>query len=136
MPKRQKIPKDAPVFAEGTKIVGHLNYPPYEAGDDARLAEQHRRFQIFPMGEIRRKGARHIPYNSDKKDFLEKTGREAFESMLTITSHMDVTDLVDSVPVHLSCARRRQRVYRGMGLQRRSGAHDTILQVSKALKGQ
>jgi len=27
-----------------------------------------------------KKGARHIPYNSDKKDFLEKTGRDAFES--------------------------------------------------------
>ncbi|KAJ4295126.1 hypothetical protein N0V90_007136 [Kalmusia sp. IMI 367209] len=79
MPKRKKIPKDAPVFSEGTKIVGHLNYPPYEAGDDVELAEQHRRFQIYPMGEIQRKGARHIPYNSDKKDFLEKTGREAFE---------------------------------------------------------
>ncbi|KAF2130435.1 hypothetical protein P153DRAFT_338231 [Dothidotthia symphoricarpi CBS 119687] len=78
-PRRQKVPKDAPVFSEGNKIIGHLNYPPYEAGDDHDLAAQHRKFQIYPLGEIQRKGVRHIPYNSDKKDFLDKTGRDAFE---------------------------------------------------------
>lgn len=41
---------------------------------------QHQKFQIYPLGEIYKKGVRHIPYNSDKKDFLDKTGREAFES--------------------------------------------------------
>jgi hypothetical protein len=80
LPKRQKIPKDAPVFSEGNKTVGYVNYPPHEAGDDQNLAAQHRRFQIYPLGEIFRKGVRHIPYNSDKKDFLDKTGRDAFES--------------------------------------------------------
>jgi hypothetical protein len=80
VPKRQKVPKDAAIFSEGSKLVGFVNYPPYEAGDDKDLAAQHRRFQINPMGEIMRKGARHIPYNSDKKDFMEKTGRDAFES--------------------------------------------------------
>ncbi|KAF2690154.1 hypothetical protein K458DRAFT_399530 [Lentithecium fluviatile CBS 122367] len=79
IPKRQKVPKDAAIFSEGAKIVGHLNYPPYEAGDDENLAVQHRIFRINPMGEIMRKGIRHTPYNSDKKDFMEKTGRDAFE---------------------------------------------------------
>ncbi|OAG12034.1 uncharacterized protein CC84DRAFT_1225918 [Paraphaeosphaeria sporulosa] len=79
VPKRQKIPKDAPVFSEGTKVVGHVNYPPYEGDEDGTLLLQHRRFQLFPMREIKKKGVRHIPYNSDKKDFLYKTGREAFE---------------------------------------------------------
>jgi hypothetical protein len=46
------------------------------------LLNQHRRFKIFPLGQIHSKGIRHIPYNSDKKDFLEKTGREAFEGKL------------------------------------------------------
>jgi hypothetical protein len=77
--KRQKVPKDAPVFSEGNKTVGHVNYPPHEAGDDRDLEARHREFRIFPLGQIQRKGARHIPYNSDKKDFLEKTGRDAFE---------------------------------------------------------
>ncbi|KAF2449670.1 hypothetical protein P171DRAFT_351208 [Karstenula rhodostoma CBS 690.94] len=79
VPKRQKIPKDAPVFSEGTKIVGYVNYPPYEGNEDGTLLLQHRRFQLFPMREIKKKGVRHIPYNSDKKDFLDKTGRESFE---------------------------------------------------------
>ncbi|KAJ4360662.1 uncharacterized protein N0V89_001228 [Didymosphaeria variabile] len=30
VPKRQKIPKDAPVFSESAQVVGHVNYPPHE----------------------------------------------------------------------------------------------------------
>ncbi|KAI4658139.1 uncharacterized protein J4E79_007120 [Alternaria viburni] len=78
-PRRQKIPKDAPIFSEGNRTVGNVNFPPHEAGEDHELLHQHRRFQIYPLGEISRKGVRHIPYNSDKKAFHEKTGREAFE---------------------------------------------------------
>jgi hypothetical protein len=80
--KRPKIPKDAPVFSEGTKTVGHVNYPPHEVENDRNLMAEHERFQVFPLGagEIYKKGVRHIPYNSDKKDFLDKTGRDAFES--------------------------------------------------------
>jgi hypothetical protein len=80
IPKRQKVPKDAPIFSEGNKIVGFVNYPPYEAEDDHSLAVEHERFQLYPRGDIYKKGIRHIPYNSDKKDFLDKTGRDAFES--------------------------------------------------------
>lgn len=78
-PRRQKVPKDAPIFSEGNKVVGFVNYPPHESGEDHALLAQHQRFRIFPLGQIYNKGIRHIPYNSDKKDFLEKTGREAFE---------------------------------------------------------
>lgn len=81
LPKRQKVPKDAAIFSEGTKIVGNLNFPPHEGAEDEHLTFQHRRYNVFPLGEIRSKGARHIPYNSDKKDFLEKTGRESFEGI-------------------------------------------------------
>jgi len=80
IPKRLKVPKDAPIFSEGNKIVGNMNYPPYEAEHDQELAAQHQIFQVYPLGEIYRKGVRHIPYQSDKKDFHDKTGREAFES--------------------------------------------------------
>jgi hypothetical protein len=78
--RRQKIPKDAPIFSEGNRPVGNVNFLPHEAREDQELLAQHRRFQIYPLGEIYKKGVRHIPYNSDKKDFLEKTGRDAFES--------------------------------------------------------
>jgi hypothetical protein len=79
VPKRQKVPKDAPIFSEGNRIVGFVNYPSHETEGDHSLAVEHERFQLFPRGEIYKKGIRHIPYNSDKKDFLDKTGRDAFE---------------------------------------------------------
>ncbi|EFQ91409.1 hypothetical protein CFE70_005913 [Pyrenophora teres f. teres 0-1] len=78
-PKRQKIPKDAPIFSDGNRTVGTVNFAPYENQHDQELLAQHRKFQIYPLGEIFKKGVRHIPYNSEKKDFLEKTGRDAFE---------------------------------------------------------
>lgn len=74
--KKQKMTKDAAVFAKG-KLQGMNRYPPCEKQDEKTVAE-HRRFQIYPMGKIS-EYRRHIPYNSEKKSFLEKTGRESFE---------------------------------------------------------
>jgi hypothetical protein len=74
--KRQRMPKDVPIFNKG-KVRGELRYPPCEY-QDAKLAEEHRRFEIHPMGHIG-EYPRHIPYNSEKKSFLERTGRESFE---------------------------------------------------------
>lgn len=73
---RQKLTKDAPVFTKG-KIRGELRYPPCEMRDEA-LTRLHQHFQIHPMGRIA-DYPRHIPYNSDKKSFQERTGRESFE---------------------------------------------------------
>lgn len=78
--KRQKITKDAPVFNKG-KIRGELRYPPCENRDE-ELTKIHREFEIHPMGDIAAY-PRHIPYNSDKKSFQERTGREFFEGMLS-----------------------------------------------------
>jgi hypothetical protein len=72
-----KQPKDAPIFRKGP-TKGDVQFPPYEAGDDKELAEQHQKFQVYPMGEIA-EHCHHIPYSSDKKTFLSKTGRDAFE---------------------------------------------------------
>src|SRR5690242_2737420 len=72
----QKLAKDAPIFVEGIKVAGHVNYPPHEACGDHDLETKHRAFSVFPLGEIQKKGIRHIPYASDKKDFLEKTNRK------------------------------------------------------------
>ena len=83
-----KVAKDAPIFSDANKIAGIVNYPPHESDDSRDLAIQHDRFQLYPRGEIYKKGVRHIPYNSDKKDFLEKTGREAFESKSSIHAHL------------------------------------------------
>ncbi|KAI0417598.1 hypothetical protein F5X98DRAFT_363725 [Xylaria grammica] len=75
MPKH-KMPKDAAVFTKG-KPKGTINFQPYENLDEVSL-HQTRIFQVYPLGKIR-EYSRHIPYNSGKKDFFEKTGRESFE---------------------------------------------------------
>ena len=74
--KKQKVSKDAAIFAKG-KTKGEIRYHPCEI-QDAEIAKQHARFQVYPMGHIE-DYCRHIPYNSEKKSFLEKTGRESFE---------------------------------------------------------
>ena len=75
--KKTKMSKDGAVFAKG-KVKGDVNYPPFEDLDDeTRRGIQ--KFQVYPLGKIQQY-CRHIPYNSEKKSFLEKTGRESFES--------------------------------------------------------
>ncbi|KAF2432920.1 DNA-binding domain of Mlu1-box binding protein MBP1, partial [Tothia fuscella] len=77
-PKGQKQPKDAPIFRKG-EPKGAVIFPPHEASDDdEELKEKHKLFQVYPMGEIV-DYCHHIPYSSDKKTFLTKTGRDAFE---------------------------------------------------------
>ncbi|KAI3328334.1 hypothetical protein F4824DRAFT_506683 [Ustulina deusta] len=73
---KHKMPKDAAVFTKG-KPKGAVNFQPYENLDEVSL-HQTRIFQVYPLGKIR-EYSRHIPYNSGKKDFFEKTGRESFE---------------------------------------------------------
>ncbi|KAI1341568.1 hypothetical protein F5Y15DRAFT_414089 [Xylariaceae sp. FL0016] len=76
MPKH-KMPKDATVFTTKSRPKGVVNFPPFERLDEASL-RQVRKFQVYPLGKIQ-EYCRHIPYNSGKKDFYEKTGRESFE---------------------------------------------------------
>ena len=71
--------KDGPVFSKG-KIKGKVLYPPFENLDQASVRAV-RKFKVFPLEDIS-KYPRHIPYNSEKKSFLEKTGRESFEGKL------------------------------------------------------
>ena len=68
--------KDGAVFAKG-KIKGEVNYAPFERLDEEIMREV-QKFQVYPLGKIQ-EYSRHIPYNSEKKSFLEKTGRESFE---------------------------------------------------------
>lgn len=88
--KKQKISKDAAIFSKG-KPTGEVRYQPCEFQDE-EIAVEHRRFQIYPMGQIAQY-CRHIPYNSEKKSFLEKTGRESFEGNVRpeLTHHPKLT---------------------------------------------
>lgn len=70
------MPKDGAIFTKG-KVQGEIRYQPCEFQDE-EIAVQHRQFKVYPMGKIA-EYCRHIPYNSEKKTFLEKTGRESFE---------------------------------------------------------
>ncbi|GAB1316636.1 Transcriptional repressor XBP1 [Madurella fahalii] len=71
-----KMAEDAKRCAKG-RVKGDVNFPPFETLDDASLA-QVRRFKVEPFGSIQ-DTCRRIPYNSGKKDFFSKTGRECFE---------------------------------------------------------
>lgn len=79
--KKPKMVKDAAIFAKG-KVKGEVRYPSFQDIDDDSLREM-KKFHIFPLGKIE-EFPRHIPYNSDKKRFLEKTGRESFEGLFVI----------------------------------------------------
>jgi hypothetical protein len=59
------------------KAKGTIHFSPFETLDEASLREV-RKFQVHPLGSIRETCER-IPYNSGKKDFFSKTGREGFE---------------------------------------------------------
>lgn len=68
--------KDVTRFAI-SRTKGEIRYEPCEARDE-EVAAQHQLFQIYPMTGIV-KYSKTIPYSSEKKSFLEKTGREGFE---------------------------------------------------------
>ncbi|KAL9109717.1 MAG: hypothetical protein Q9227_005586 [Pyrenula ochraceoflavens] len=74
--KKAKISKDAAIFARGN-IRGECRFPPCEYQDKI-IAAEHRKYRIHPIGHIA-EFPRHIPYNSEKRSFLEATGRESFE---------------------------------------------------------
>ncbi|KAJ5544491.1 hypothetical protein N7535_007110 [Penicillium sp. DV-2018c] len=73
--KRQKMAKDAPIFRPG-ETQGEVRYRPHLA-QDPELERLHREFAIHPMGAIDRY-PREIPYNSEKKTFSGRTGRDCF----------------------------------------------------------
>lgn len=86
--------KDSGSFVK-SKAKGTVNFPPFESLDERSLLEIQQRYQIVPLGKIQ-EYCRHIPYNSGKKDFYEKTGRESFEGQSP--SPMLLTTRGDAVP--------------------------------------
>ena len=112
--KKPKLSKDAAVFIRGD-IRGSLNYPPYEERDDLLLA-QHQQHEIYPLGNIA-DFPRHIPYNSEKKSFLEKTGRESFEGTFPFRAPFSAMKPNDcSLPIRVQSTRRRKGLLHDVGL--------------------
>ena len=99
--KKQKMSKDAAIFAKG-KIKGETRYPPYEILNN-ELAMQYRTFQLFPENPQQIvEYPRHIPYNSEKKSFLEKTGRESFEGNGNLFNAEDSKRLIELMSAQFS----------------------------------
>lgn len=134
--KKQKLSKDAAIFAKG-KTRGEIRYPPHEI-EDEDIAKQHARFQLYPRGRIA-EYCRHIPYNSEKKLFLEKTGRESFEgeTSLNTSSQIERTRLMlhPSLPIHIQDECGGTRVHRDVGLQHWFGEGHTVFQVLQLFEG-
>lgn len=104
---RPKLAKDAPSFYRGP-VKGDVNYAPYECSERPScltssekhdLRDQHNRFRISPSGGVcstsNQDGlivdyVQHIPYNSEKKSFFGKTGRDGFEG--TCVVYLDETN--------------------------------------------
>ncbi|KAF6829434.1 APSES transcription factor Xbp1 [Colletotrichum plurivorum] len=72
-----KMTKDHPAPMSKYKPRGVIKYFPFEDVDE-NVRREVLRFRVAPFGRIQESCA-HIPYNSGKKDFFEKTGRESFE---------------------------------------------------------
>ncbi|KAI9762887.1 MAG: hypothetical protein M1840_001120 [Geoglossum simile] len=75
-PKKPRMPKDAAIFVKG-KIKGEVRYPPCERYSK-EVMEKLEEFKVRPTTGIS-EFCRSIPYNSEKKGFHDKTGREGFE---------------------------------------------------------
>ncbi|CEO59731.1 hypothetical protein PMG11_04396 [Penicillium brasilianum] len=74
-PPRTKVAKDGAIFRPGP-VRGQVRYPPHEERTRF-LEEEHRKADLKPYGNIA-DFPRHIPYQSDKKTFRERTGRDSF----------------------------------------------------------
>ena len=74
--KKQTMSKAAATSVKA-EPKGEINFPPYEEQDQA-IAAAYERFDVKPVGHICDYPKR-IPYNSEKKTFQQKTGRDGFE---------------------------------------------------------
>lgn len=73
--RKQKLCKDEATFIKG-KPQEEVKYWPCEYQDGV-VAAEHRKYQLYPIGHIT-EYCKHVPYRSEKKTFLSRTGREGF----------------------------------------------------------
>lgn len=69
---------------------GPVNFPPFEDVDE-ETKQRIMKFNIREFGSIT-SSCEHIPYNSSKKDFFAKTGRESIEGLKALVSKTTVTN--------------------------------------------
>lgn len=99
----------------------------------AELAQCHDQFQVSLRGGLSGRiqdSRRRIPYSSDRRGFLARTGREAFESESPVASNKHTLTYI-SLRVRVPGPRRssrRQSTFRHVGLRDWSCPCHTILQ--------
>ncbi|KAL8807982.1 MAG: hypothetical protein Q9200_004468 [Gallowayella weberi] len=81
--KKQKLCKDEATFVKG-KPQAEVNYWPCEYQDEVATAEHHK-YKVYPLGQIA-DYCKHVPYRSEKKTFLSKTGREGFHAAKAVAA--------------------------------------------------
>ena len=126
--RKVKLAKDAAVFRPG-KPQGIVRYPPCEERDE-ELAAIHRAYKLHPWGKIA-SYPRNIPYQSDKKSFQERTGRDYFEGkekffLMDCFRRMLISF---SLSIHLPDSRRRNYMDHDVGLQYRTSSHHPLVQM-------
>lgn len=67
------------VVLSSPSTQGPINFPPFEDVDE-ETKQRVLKFNIPQFGSITN-SCEHIPYNSSKKDFFAKTGRESIEGL-------------------------------------------------------
>jgi hypothetical protein len=105
-----------------SKPLGPINFPPFEEIDPASHLEMCR-FQVNPFGKIRQ-SCQHSPYNSSKKDFFEKTGRESIEGKGDPLPQKQKIDYLEqdetkhdgSFQIRISITRQGKDLYSHVGL--------------------
>lgn len=73
--RKPKLCKDEATFIKG-KPQEEVRYWPCEE-QGGHIAAEHQKFKLYPIGHIT-EYCKHVPYRSEKKAFLNKTGREGF----------------------------------------------------------
>jgi hypothetical protein len=149
--RRQKTGKDHATSAKRAAPKGVVNYKSYGCNSNTVCADpalrseiinQHANFKLEAEGNgLISDYPKHIPYASGKKDFYDKTGREAFECLLpfiSLPSPNETSSLThDSLPVYLRCSERpdSEGSQCHVGLPDRARAHNTLLQSLRLRQG-
>jgi hypothetical protein len=149
--RRQKTGKDHVTSAKRAAPKGVVNYKSYGCNSSTVCADpalrteiinQHANFKLAAEGNgLISDYPKHIPYASGKKDFYDKTGREAFECLshcFSLPTPNGISSLThDSLPVHLCCSERpdSEGSQRHVGLSSRSRAHNAFLQSLRLWQG-
>jgi hypothetical protein len=85
-------------LTKGT-ITGDVNFPPFEDLAEADLRET-QKYQVKPLGMIQASPI-HIPYNSEKKNFWQRTGRDSFERERICPQFLAIQLILSySLPLH------------------------------------